>query len=183
MQRSLFFLLTVTLGAPVLADEWRSNSAATLSFSTTFEGEPLQGEFSKIDVVFAFDTAAPEAGKLDVTIDLTAADMGDPDMNSVLMDPAWFDTAQFAEANFVSDTIARLAANQFQASGGLELKGTQKNVVVPFSWDSDGDVAHMRGSFDLTRTDFGIGSGEWATDDAIGFAVHLSFDLTLNRAD
>jgi polyisoprenoid-binding protein YceI len=183
MRFILYLFLSLGLAGAADADHWRSANEARLSFITTFEGESIAGEFRQFDVALEFDPAVPDAGTLEVTVDLTAADMGDPDINEVLMDPAWLDVAQFSEAVFVSEAIRMLGPDEFQATGILDLKGTRKTVVVPFTWSSSGDAARMCGRFDITRTDFGVGSGEWATDEAIGLEVNLSFDVRLERRD
>ncbi len=118
-----------------------------------------------------------------MTVDLRTADMGDPDMNAVLFDPAWFDVGQFTEAVYESDNLSQTSPGEYVAAGTLNLKGISKTIDVPFSWTQLDDAASMRGQFVLRRTDFDVGSGEWATDDAIGVDVSLAFVVQLQRCE
>lgn len=172
-------LLIISLPAMAIAAEWQGAKDSEFTFEVAFEGVPTPGEFKEFDVDLDFDPASPESGKLRVTVNLKAADMGDPDMNDVLFDPAWLDVEQFTEAVFVSDAITEQAPGEFVATGTLDLKATVKTVAVPFSWTSSGDQATMQGNLILQRTDFDVGSGEWATDDAIGIDVTLDFTAQL----
>lgn len=173
----------LVMAFPAQADEWRSKEGSRFGFETTFEGVAMPGEFAKFAVAFSFDPARPGDGCLRVTVDLAAADMGDPDMNAVLYEPAWFDTQQFAAAIFTSSEIVELAPGEFLAKGTLDLKGIREPVEVPFAWDRTGDVAVMTGELELDRTRFDVGSGEWASGDAIGIEVKLSFRVQLEPAD
>ena len=114
---------------------------------------------------------------------LAGADMGDPDMNTIIADPVWFDVASFPQAVFESDRIEQTGLGEFVATGILNLKGISQDVAVPFSWSDDGLRGDMRGQFALQRIDFNVGSGEWASGDAIGIEVQLQFDIRLERAE
>jgi len=171
--------LLIGLSLPVCADEWKSTDAGEFTFEVAFEGESITGAFTAFDVELDFDPECLDSARLRVTVDLRAADMGDPDMNDVLFDPAWFDSGQFNHAVFVSDAIAKQAPGEFIATGTLDLKGTVKIVTVPFAWTRAEDQATMQGRLILKRTEFNVGSGEWATDDAIGIDVTLDFTIPL----
>ena len=179
MRHAVLASMCIVISLPVYAAEWRSTEASELTFEVTFEGAPLPGRFRDFDVSLNFDPAALESARLRVTVDLRAADMGDPDMNDVLFDPAWFDIQDFTSAVFVSETISEQAPGKYIATGSLDLKGVTRSVAVPFSWVRSGDEATMRGGLVLMRTDFDVGSGEWATGDAIGIDVILDFTVQL----
>ena len=124
----------------------------------------------------------PEKGRLEVTVYLAGADMGDPDMNAIIADPIWFDVVEFPRAKFQSNSIEKTGPETFVARGVLDLKGIQKRVEVPFNWSEWGNSAQMSGNFALRRIDFDVGSGEWATGDAIGLDVALKFAILLESS-
>lgn len=183
MRCALFASLCIAISLPVCANEWRSSGAGEFTFTLQFEGEPIKGEFRGFDVEFDFDPACLDAAKLRVVVDLRAADMGDPDMNNILFDPAWFDIQQFSEAVFVSDAITEQAPGEYIATGTLDLKGTVKRIAVPFSWRRSGAQATLQGELELKRTDFEVGSGEWANTDSIGIDVRLDFTVRLSAKE
>jgi polyisoprenoid-binding protein YceI len=183
MRRCLLVVFLCGLVAESTATEWRSKGDSSLFFEATFEGEPLPGEFQKFDVAFTFDKAAPDAATLVVTVELAAADMGDPDMNEVLFDVAWLDIETSGRAFFSSKAIRESSPGTYVATGILDLKGVQHSVTVPFEWQSSGNAATMRGRLSLNRTDFSVGSGEWSTGESIGLEVSLRFDVKLELSE
>ena len=181
MRWTLFATLLIVFALPSSATEWKSTDGSDFTFEVLFEGEPLPGEFRDFDVDLTFNPTSLETAALRVTVELGAADMGDPDMNAVLFDPAWFDVEQYAEAVFTSDNIAEVSGGEFVATGELDLKGSRQSVTVPFSWQQTDDQATMQGAFVIRRTDFAVGEGEWATDDSIALDVNLAFTVSLVR--
>lgn len=181
--RVIIISLLAAPALPCLAGDWCSLDSSALSFETTFEGESLPGDFPDFDVAMDFDPAVPGAGELRVTVNLPAADMGDPEMNAILGDPTWLHVEEFSAAEFRSSTIDPGAVVDFVANGILSLKGREQPVAVPFTWQDSGGAAEMRGEVVLQRTDFDVGSGEWASGDAIGIDVRLTFSVQLERCD
>lgn len=179
MRSGLLIAAFFAVVSPAQADEWRSAENSEFGFEAIFEGVATPGKFTHFLVVLDLDPACAGNNKLRVTVDLTAADMGDPDMNAVLYEPAWFDTEHYAEAVFESSDIVEQSPGQFLATGMLDLKGARKTVAVPFSWTRSTDGASMKGELSLDRTRFDVGSGEWASDDAIGINVKLVFTVQL----
>jgi len=178
---SLFVLLLAVL--PAQAADWRSRSVGEFTFEVTFEGVGTQGNFRRFDVVLKFDPKKLDTSRLRVSVDLRAADMGDPDINSGIADPDWFDVGKFPKAVFVSERIEARAPGKFVVTGILNLKGVSNTVTVPFSWSEKGKRANMRGEFVVQRINFNVGSGEWASGDPIGIGVKLRFDVSLKRGD
>ena len=183
LTRDATLILLVLAAAPARATEWRMLENSEFTFETKFEGASAPGRFEQFDLILEFDPENPEAALLEVTVSLAGADMGDPDMNTIIADPVWFDVASFPQAVFESDRIEQTGLGEFVATGILNLKGISQDVAVPFSWSDDGLRGDMRGQFALQRIDFNVGSGEWASGDAIGIEVQLQFDIRLERAE
>jgi len=184
MRYVLMLLPVLLVNADGQCAEWHSiDDGSQFTFETTFEGEPIGGSFRNFDLQFDFEATNPSASHLIVTVWLNAADMGDPDMNAVLFDQAWFDIEHFGSAVFESHTMQAQTSDRFVATGTLTLKNVKQSVSVPFVWHRSGNQARMQGEFTLQRTDFGIGMGEWAAGDTIGIATHLVFDVLVETAE
>ncbi len=174
-------MVLVLAGLTAQAAEWRSQSDGKFTFEVTFEGVGVPGDFKRFDVMLKLDPAKPDAGSLRVSVNLTAADMGDPDMNAGIADTDWFHVSKYPKAVFESRKIEARAPGKYVATGTLTLKGVSKPVTVPFSWTAKGKRANMRGEFIVQRILFNVGSGEWASADPIGIDVRLEFDVSLKQ--
>jgi polyisoprenoid-binding protein YceI len=158
------------------AAEWQSDSAKSeLAYSVDFEQLPLNGVFK------TFSVSYQAAEKLHVVVDIASVDMGNSDINEAIRDADWFDLKRYSQAIYTSTNISATGDNSFIAQGTLQLKGVSKPVSVPFSWQPSetSNSASMHGQLSLSRSDFGIGSPEWASGDQIGIPVTLSFSLQM----
>jgi len=182
-----FTLISAVLSTPGYADNWQSeNTKSRLHYTASFEQAPVNGAFKAFSVVYSVD----EKGKptrLTVKVSIASADMGNSDINAVILGSEWFNVAQYPHAFFASDNFAAIinseGENEFIATGILQLKGTKRSVSVPLIWQEISDKkALMTGNLTLNRADFSIGSGEWANAEQIGLAVEVGFEILLTRS-
>lgn len=176
-------LLGAIGAGPAGAAEWRMDPMASeLLFQVSYQGEPAPGNFKKFETRFRFDPARPAEGMLNVKVQMTSIDLGSADLNDAVRGEEWLNLGKYADAEFRSNEIKRVAADQFVAKGTLQLKGMRQPVEVPFTWKSDGAGARMMGELLLDRGKFGIGTGEWANADPIGLGVKVRFNVRLVQA-
>ena len=154
-----------------------------LGFVATQDGDEFEGEFAEFETEIRFSKAALEESRFDVTIDVTSIDAGNSQRNDALPDEEWFFFERFPQASYVTSAIREGDEAPFEAVGTLTLRGIEREVVLPFEWQADGERASMQGRTTLNRTDFGIGQGEWAEDDTVAYPVEVVVDLTLERSD
>ena len=182
MKGVVSLLFAWSLAAPALAADWRMDPVGSkLEFAATFEKTPAPGVFKEFDARLRFDPDKPEGGSLDVTIQVTSADMGIADVNKEIRNKDWFDYAGFPQAEFHSTDLRR-EGKGYVAHGTLTLKGVKQGVVVPFTWAPSADGAMMEGELVLKRGVFGIGLGEWRATDTIGADVKVKFKIKLKKA-
>jgi polyisoprenoid-binding protein YceI len=177
-------LLLIAVASPAAqAADWSMDAAnSKLEFIATFEKTDAPGIFKVFDTRMRFDPDRPEGGRLDVSIQVTSADMDSADINNAIRGHEWFDFAAHPHAEFHSTEIRRTQAGRYVAHGQLNVKGIQQTIDVPFAWRAAADTATMQGEFTLKRGAFGIGTGEWTATDVIGAEVKIKFKVQLHRA-
>ena len=79
MHRSIVFAAAFALSASVCAQQKLVPAQSEINFTVKQMGVPLDGKFSKFDAQVMFDSKKPEAGKIDFSIDLGSAAVGDAD--------------------------------------------------------------------------------------------------------
>ncbi len=156
---------------------------SAVTFVATQSGREFTGEFEKFTAEIAFSADDLAGSKVIATIDVTSADAGSGDRNDALPGSAWFNTKKFPKAVFAADDFAKGDDGQFVASGSLSLKGVSKPVVLPFTLTEKDGATHMVGKTTLTRTDFNVGSGQWASGDTVGLEVDVIVELVARKAD
>ena len=184
MSRSLWMGMLLLAGATsgAFGADWKMEPGGSrLEFIVTFESTPATGVFKEFDTRFSFDPEKPAAGRLDVVVKVTSADMMSADVNNGIRGPEWFDFGRFPQAEFRSTEIRQTGGNRYVARGTLNLKGVQQLVEVPFTWSGAPDSATMEGELTLKRGAFGIGTGEWASTNVIGADVRVRFRVRLRK--
>jgi polyisoprenoid-binding protein YceI len=173
-------VLLLAVSADAMCLSWSAEPGqSTLKFTASFEGTGAPGIFHRFQVQISTPREDPAGGHLVVDIDVTSVDLFSKDLNEAVREPEWFDTARHPSARFESNEIISLGQDRFEARGFLVLKGARQAVNVPLNWRPSGKEAHLTGTLTLKRGAFGIGSGEWSSDDTIGQNVEISFDVLL----
>ena len=156
---------------------------SALGFAATWEGTVFRGAFKSFDAIIQFDPADLENSRFDVHIDVTSGRTGSRDRDEGMAEPDWFDFSTYPGARYQASRFQSLGDGWFQADGQLELKGVTRSVPVKFNWRERPAGAAMTGGARVSRLDFGVGEGDWASDEIIGLLVEVEFSLELAPCD
>jgi len=183
--RAVLILSVLPLLFPdVLATEWEMDPKnSDLKFVATYEGLEAPGRFNQFDVRLQFDPESLPNGQLDVSVNLSSADMDSDDINNAIAQKEWLHVIRFPQAHFRSTKIVINGRHAYSAHGMLSLKGIEQPIDVPFTWNDAGTRARMQGEFVVKRTNFNIGTGEWSAGNVIGTDVKVGFTVELRRTE
>ena len=163
--------------------QWTVDKAASkLAWSTTFQGEAINGGFSGYSAQIAFDPDKLDQSHVKVAIDLGSVASGDNDRDGTLKSDQFFNIASFPKATYEASKFTKTDASHFVAHGKLSLHGVTKALDLPFSLTIKSGVADMSGTADLDRTAFSVGSGDYAKTDAIPAVVKVAITLKAHAA-
>lgn len=162
------FLLVAALAAPIVAAPatWQLDPAHTsVSFSVRhLMISNVRGGFHKLEGSLTWDPAAPEATKLEVTMEAASIDTGIEARDTHLKSPDFFDVQKYPFLTFKGKKTERVGDGKLRAIGDLTMHGVTREVVLdvvgptPEIKDPWGNL-RMGASASATvkRTDFGIG--------------------------
>lgn len=177
MKRILCSLLLFA-AIPASAVDYSVQPGSTLGFSGTFQGEAFNGEFKQFDATISYDPANLTASKFDVSVDINSVVTGDSDRDNALPGDEFFDVGKFPKARFVS-TAFRQDGDKVIADGNLTIKGVSKPVALDVGFTPSGDGAMLTVTTKLNRSDFQIGTGDYADTSTIGADVTVNGKLKL----
>jgi polyisoprenoid-binding protein YceI len=161
---------------------WKVNyDESRLGFSATQSGGAFTGEFEKFDAVILFDPENLAAASIDATVDMSSAKTGDRQRDTALPGNDWFKTQEFPTARFVSSSVEQAGEGAYVAHGSLTIRDATKDLDLPFTLAIDGDTAKANGEVTLLRTNYGVGQGEFASDEWVGLDVKVSVEITATR--
>lgn len=142
---------------------------------------PVEGRFTRFEADVVFDPAQLDASRAAFTVDLASVDLGNAEAETEVKRKDWFDTATTPRARFVSTGIKNIGPGKFEASGKLTIKGTTKDIVVPFTTRATGAVTLAEGRFVVKRRDYHIGGGPWADVDVVADEVEVRVKMALGK--
>lgn len=188
------FILALGLAGPAraAAPAWTIDPAhSTIQFSVRHIFTQVTGTFDRVEGVVRFDPADLEGSSIDVSIPVEGINTRNAQRDGHLKTPDFFDAATHPAMRFVSTRITRQGDDRYVADGRLTIRGTTREVALPFTFH--GSMAHpmkpgylvagARAALTLKRTDFGVGTGSWAETAMIGDEVAVTLEIEATRPD
>ncbi len=165
------------------AQRWKVDTAKSkLGFTVSWGGQPFNGAFRSWKSDIDFDPADLAHSHAEITIDLGSETSGDAETDGGIKSADGFAVSQFPNAVFRTTGFTHKSGNDYVAAGTLSIKGVSRNIALPFTLTLSGNSAHVVGHAQVMRTDFNVGTGEWAKPDPVAHAVTVNVDLTATKS-
>ncbi len=168
---------------PALAAHWSVDyGSSKLGFAVQWSGQPFGATFRKWAAVVDFDPNDLAHAHVTATIDLASEASDSPDNDDGVQGAQGFQVSQFPTAKFESTGFTHGSGNQYAAKGFLTIRGVRKPVTLNFTLQIAGDKAHVSGTADVMRLDWGLGSGaEWSGDKPVSHKVGIFVELNATK--
>ena len=157
--------------------------ASKLSFTATQTGSAFEGEFETFSADIVFDPADLANASISIAVDTASAETGDRQRDTAMPGSDWFKAKEFPSATFVSNEVVETGEGAYAARGKLTIRGVTRDLVLPFTLAIDSGKAHAEGGVTLARTDYGVGQGEFSTDEWVGLEVGVSFVIEATKSE
>ncbi len=133
----------------------------------------VNGSFMGLEGSVIFDPSDLVKTKMTVSVLASTLNTGINARDNHLKKKDYFDISNYARITIISKSITLgQGKDSYILSGTLYLKGTKKDIIIPFTATDINPGYKFTGSFQINRRDFGIG----------GSSISLSDNLTLYLA-
>jgi polyisoprenoid-binding protein YceI len=180
MMLGLLLALPVSAGAA----SWTLEDGSAIRFEAYQQGAPVQGGFERFTADIVFDPDDLAGSRIEVEIDTASITTGHRDRDTALRSPGLFDVERWPTARFASARLEHLGGEAYQAQGDLTIRDVQKDVVLPFTLriadhpsEPGLQQAAATGELTISRLDFGVGQGEWASTATVGEKVVIAIAI------
>jgi polyisoprenoid-binding protein YceI len=138
------------------------------------------GIFHKAQGRFILDRTNPAGCRFQMVIDASSIDTNQPDRDTHLKSPDFFNVAQFPSITFDSTSVTQSSSAQgvvYQVTGNLTMHNVTQQIVLPMQMLGEGkspDGSYHAGfmtQFTLKRSDFGMDKLLNMVGDPIGITV------------
>lgn len=181
--RAALALAALLAATPASAAHWNVDAAKSkLGFTVSWSGQPFNATFKSWKANIDFDPNDLAHSRADVTIDVASETSDDAESDDGIKGAQGFQAAQFATARFQTTSIAHKSGNDYVAQGKLTLRGVTKQVALPFTLTIAGNSAHMVGSTQVSRMEFGVGQGgDFSKPAPVAYQVTIKVDLVATK--
>ncbi len=146
--------------------------ASTVSFAASQMGDPINGVFAEHRITLELDDNNLAAASLTATVSTASVDTGDGQIDATVVTADWFDSQQFPNAEFTSNSIELSEPDVYDVAGVLTIR--EQSNDVSFQMTRQGNT--FSGSFSIDRTTYGVGVG--GQDDFVAPEVTIGFEVT-----
>lgn len=162
----LIGMLSMTASAAVVPN----NQPIAVSMSISQMGVPMKGAFSKATI----SGTIPDQGAGNVAVVLQTGSLSGISQEAVsaAKGKLWLDTQSFPTATFKSSSL-QVNAGKGTATGMLTIKGITKPATATFTVQGN----KINGQLTFDRTQFQVGTGEWASTSVIAAPVKIEFSI------
>lgn len=177
MLRSALLLAAALIAAPAAAQTWQvDHDSSSVGFETTVSGGAVSGEFADWSAEIVLDPENLETASIEARVLTSSGTTGNGQMDSSMLSNSGLNPSQYAAATFVSGDI-RATDEGYEAHGTLAMAGTERDIVLPFTLQIDGDRAVADSHYTLAREDYGVGSSSWGSAAAeVTLVLHIEAD-------
>lgn len=136
---------------------------ASIQFKVSHLGYSyVVGRFNDFSGDFSFDAAKPSDAKVKVTINTLSVDSNHAERDKHIRSEDFLNTADFAQANFVSTSVEDKGSGNLVINGNLTLNGVTKPLAIQAQVVGEGQDpwggyrAGFVGTTEFAMKDFGI---------------------------
>lgn len=183
------FLVTTVAMTKMEAMSWSVDKThSSVNFEIRHFFAKVPGAFSDYtaDIKFSPDNLAESS--IDVSIQVGSVDTRNERRDGHLLSDDFFGAETYSTITFTSTKIESKGDNNFVAQGTLTIKDISKDFELPFTLLGVMDhprrenslIAGISSEFTILRNDYGVGTGNWVSDQVVGNEVEVTLNLELN---
>lgn len=177
--------------APEAAPAWNLDKVHTsVDFTIRHFFTEIAGHFSGFDAELNFDPADLAGSSVGFTVEVASVDTRNESRDGHIQGGDFFDAGTYPQMTFKSSSFKKGSGEQeYLVTGSLQIRDVVKEVTLPVTFlgamenpmKAGSYVAGFKTTFKLNRTDYGVGTGDWASTAVIGDEVNVTVNVEANR--
>lgn len=172
------------------ATQWKIDKSHTsVNFSINHFFSAVTGKFKDFDGTIYFDPNNLKGSKANFSLAINSVDTDNAKRDKHLLSKDFFEAKKYPKMSFKSTKFEKKSDKYYLVHGKMTIKDKTKNVVLPMKITGQMEHPMMKGTIVLgleietkiDRTDYGVGTGDWAATMVVGDEVKIHIPMELNR--
>jgi len=174
------------------ATKWNVDKSHTsVNFSINRFFSEITGKFTDFDGSINFDSNNLKGSKTEFTIVVNSVNTANEKRDQHLQSGDFFDSETYPKMTFTSTKFKKKSATEYLIYGKLTIKDKTKDVILPMKITGEMEHPMAKGVFVLSvalnatinRTDYGVGTGNWAATTVLSDEVEINIPIDLVRKE
>lgn len=174
------------------ATKWNLDKSHTsVNFSINRFFSEITGKFTDFDGSFNFDSNNLKGSKTEFIITVNSVNTENEQRDQHLQSADFFDSETYPKMTFTSTKFEKKSDTDYMIYGKLTIKDKTKDIVLPMKITGEMEHPMAKGVFVLgvainatiNRTDYGVGTGNWATTTVLSDEVKINIPIDLVRKE
>ncbi|MCW5516945.1 YceI family protein [Muriicola sp. Z0-33] len=185
----IFALSSVSVNAQD-ARKWKIDKSHTsVNFSINHFFSSITGKFTDFEGMINFDPNNLAGSKADLSISISSVNTDNGERDKKLQSSDFFDVKTFPKMIFKSTKFDKKSEKEYLVHGNLTIRDITKDVVLQMKITGEMEHPMMKGIIILgiaiettiDRTDYKVGTGDWAATKVVGDEVKIHIPIELIR--
>ena len=168
---------SAALSLPATAQDWSvDHDASSVGFETTVSGGAVSGAFDTWSAAITLDPANLDEARIEASVTTASGSTGNRQMDDSMLSNSGLNPVDYETARFVSEDI-RATDTGYEAHGIMTMRGSEQEMVMPFTLEIADGRAVADSRFTIARADFGVGGSSWGSAAAeVTLVIHVEAD-------
>jgi polyisoprenoid-binding protein YceI len=172
------------------ATMWKIDKPHTsVNFSINHFFSDVTGKFTDFEGNIHFDPNNLKGSDIKFMVSINSVNTDNEKRDQHLQSKDFFDATTYPKMSFKSTKFEKKSDKEFLIHGKLTIKDKTKDVVLPMKITGEMEHPMMKGTIILgvaidttiNRTDYEVGTGDWAATMVVGDEVKIHIPMELNR--
>jgi len=168
---ALLLLLCISSFAAFCQQQWKPASSE-VSFKIKNAGATVTGHFQGLKTTLVFSKTKLETSSLEGSIDVATIKTGIHERDKHLKRKKYFDADNYKTIEIASVELYN-KGTQYAGKFNVTIKGTTKQMEIPFDFIERGNEATFKSSFILNRRDYDVGGKNMIMSDQLIVSIDI----------
>ena len=179
MKASLIILLILILPSRGFSQKQIAFEPTPVNFVIKNAGINVNGSIGGLEAFMIIDPQNASPIKIEGTIDPNTIQTGIALRNNHLKKRDYFNVKEFPKIFMTSTEIKKNSNRKYVGNFDLSIKDVKKNVSIPFTFSSTGNIYVLKGEFSINRLDFKLGEESIILSDDVKIKIEFKTDHEL----
>jgi polyisoprenoid-binding protein YceI len=173
MRKAFLAIAFFIVSTAAFAQVNKSLTKSLVTFKIKNAGFTISGIIKAVQADVAFNPANLAASKIDAIADVTTINTDNDLRDEHLKGEDFLNVAKYPAITMKSVSFSKKNSSNYVGQFNVTIKDKTKLISIPFSYNDAGSAVALKGTFKISRADFGIGKSSMLLSDEANITIEV----------